>query len=94
MVIGNFNVFEAGCNVSSSQIGDMNEFGHKCFVDDACKIGNLCVVGPKVHLMPSTVVPDNMAVYEDGRMMLNEENTAEAKKPKMKELCTIQSIHI
>ena len=48
MRIGNYNLFEAGCNVSSSTIGDCNEFSHKSFVDDNCKIGNFCIVGPKV----------------------------------------------
>ena len=94
MKIGSYNLFEAGCSVSSSMIGDMNEFGHKCFVDDNCKIGNLCIVGPKVHLQPSSAIADNMVAYDEGKLMLNEENTAEVKKPKMKELCTIQSIHI
>ena len=50
MKIGNYNLFEAGCNISSCMIGDMNEFHHKCFVDDNCKVANCCIVGPKVHL--------------------------------------------
>jgi len=50
MKIGNYNLFEAGCNISSSNIGDMNEFSHKCFVDDNCKISNFCIVGPRVIL--------------------------------------------
>ena len=54
MKIGNYNIFEAGCTVSSCTIGDMNEFSNKCFVDDNCKISSLCYVGPKVVLTAGT----------------------------------------
>ena len=74
MKVGSYNLFEAGCNVSSSTIGDLNEFSHKCFVDDNCKIGNFCIVGPRVNLQPGTVLVDNMVAFDDSRMMLNEEN--------------------
>jgi hypothetical protein len=26
MIIGNYNIFEVGCNIDSSEIGDFNEF--------------------------------------------------------------------
>ena len=42
MRVGNYNHFETGCTISSSEIGDMNEFCFKCFVEDNCKIQNGC----------------------------------------------------
>ena len=90
MRIGNYNLFEAGCSISSSEIGDMNEFNHKCFVEDNCKIANLCSVGPMVTLTVGSKLGNNMVAYEDGKQMVNEDNPAiDTKKPKMKELCNI-----
>ena len=74
MKIGSYNLFEANCNVSSSTIGDLNEFGHKSFVDDNCKIGSYCFLGPKVVLQPGTVMPDNHVAYDDGKMRFIENN--------------------
>ena len=42
MYIGNFNVFEVGAQVDSSDIGDLNEFQHKSTVLEGCKIENYC----------------------------------------------------
>ena len=90
MKIGSFNLFETGCTVSSSEIGDYNDFSHKCFIEDNCKVASYCIVGPKVVLPVGTRMAENMVAYDDGKMMLNEENQAkETKKPKMRELCQI-----
>jgi len=59
MKIGNYNLFEAGCTISSSEISDLNEFNHKCFVEDNCKIGNHCQVGPRVSLPVGTRMGNN-----------------------------------
>ena len=88
MKIGSCNLFESGCTISSSEIGDMNEFCHRSFVEDNCKIANYCVVGPKVTLSVGTKMANNVIAYDDGKTMLNEENpNMDTKKPKMKELC-------
>ena len=95
MKIGSYNVFEAGSIVTSSRIGNLNEFQHKSFVDDNCRIGNACVVGPCAKLTPGTVLADNTFVSDDGRVMVNDESTIpETRKQKVKELCVIQSISI
>ena len=95
MKIGNYNLFETGCTISSSEIGNMNDFNHKCFVEDNCRIGDFCQIGPKVTLPVGTKLPSNMVAYEDGKAMFNEENQAfETKKPKMKELCSILSAQL
>lgn len=95
MRIGNYNLFEAGCTISSSEIGDLNEFNHKCFVEDNCKIGSHCQVGPRVSLPVGTRMGNNMVAYEDGKMMGNEESASiDTKKPKMKELCSILGVQL
>lgn len=95
MKIGNYNLFEAGCTISSSEIGDLNEFNHKCFVEDNCKIGNQCQVGPRVSLPVGTRMGNNMVAYEDGKLMSNEESSSnDTKKPKMKELCNILGVQL
>ena len=95
MRVGSYNLFECGCTISSSEIGDMNDFCHKSFVEDNCKIASCCYVGPKVTLPVGTKMVDNQVAYEDGKMMVNQENsTADIKKPKMKELCSIQAVQV
>ena len=70
MRVGSYNLFECGCTISSSEIGDMNDFCHKSFVEDNCKIASCCYVGPKVTLPVGTKMVDNQVAYEDGKMML------------------------
>ena len=94
MHIGSYNIFEAACIVSSSEVGDMNEFNNKCYIEDNCKVGNLCTVGPKVTLPSGSKLKDNSTVYEDSRIMANEELTAEMRKPKIKELCHILALQL
>ena len=36
MKIGSYNLFECGAQVSTSEIGDLNEFGVKCSVPAGC----------------------------------------------------------
>ena len=95
MHIGSYNLFEAGCTISTSEIGDYNEFCHKSFVEDNCRIGNMCVVGPRVTLPFKTELTNNIVAYEDSRTMMNDESvTPEIKKPKMKELCQILAVQL
>ena len=48
MTIGNYNTFEVGCYLESSEVGDMNDFGVKCSVMAGCVIGNGCTINPLV----------------------------------------------
>ena len=77
MKIGNYNLFEADCTITSSDIGDSNDFSFKCFVDDNCRIGNFCQVGPKVVLQGGSRLTDYTVMYDDNRskvMMLANRN--------------------
>ena len=74
MHIGSYNLFEAGCTISTSEIGDMNEFSNKCFVEDNCKIGNCCTIGPKVALPVGSRLGDNIIVFEDSRQIVNDDS--------------------
>ena len=74
MKVGNYNIFETGCTISSSEIGHLNEFNHKCFVEDNCRISNFCIIGPKVTLPVGSKLLENTVAYEDGKNMVNEEN--------------------
>ena len=81
MKIGSYNLFETGCTISSSNIGDMNEFNHKCFVEDNCRIYNFCTVGPRVTLSTGTKLGNYVVAYDDNKTMLNEnENYSQDSK--------------
>ena len=92
MTIGQGNIFEAACTIMTSDIGDFNEFGNKSVVDDNCRIGNLCMIGPMVSIPHGTRLANNIVVFDDSRSLVNEDMTVEIKKPKMKELCQILGI--
>ena len=88
MKIGNYNLFEADCTITSSDIGDSNDFSFKCFVDDNCRIGNFCQVGPKVMLQNGTRLADYTVMYDDNRSLSSEDSSQnDTRKAKMKELC-------
>ena len=95
MKIGNYNLFETGCTVSSSEIGDFNEFQFKSFVEDNCRVGSHCFVCPKVTLSVGTKMTDYLVAYEDGKFMSNAQSAGnENKKGKMRELCGILSTQL
>uniref|UniRef100_A0A7S3MWR7 Dynactin subunit 6 n=1 Tax=Strombidium inclinatum TaxID=197538 RepID=A0A7S3MWR7_9SPIT len=90
MVIGSYNHFEAGCTVSTSEIGDYNEISLKSFVEDNCKVGTNNYVGPKVVLSVGTKLGDNRIVYEDDKILVNDDDSSTlTKKQKIKELGTL-----
>ena len=95
MKIGSYNLFESGCTISSCEIGDLNEFNHKCFVEDNCRIGTMCQIGPKVTLPVGTKLPNNVIAYEDSKIMINEESSnADARKSKIKEVSSILAVQL
>ena len=75
MKIGNYNLFEADCTITSSDIGDSNDFSFKCFVDDNCRIGNFCQVGPKVVLQGGSRLTDYTVMYDDNRSLSSEDSS-------------------
>lgn len=48
MRIGNYNLFEVGAVIESTDIGDLNEFGVKSVVMAGSLIGNSCQVNALV----------------------------------------------
>jgi len=50
MRIGSYNLFEVGCAVESSEVGDMNEFGVKSVVLGGSTVTNCCVINPTVQV--------------------------------------------
>mmetsp|Transcript_17698 Transcript_17698/g.2903 ORF Transcript_17698/g.2903 Transcript_17698/m.2903 type:complete len:112 (+) Transcript_17698:73-408(+) len=68
MQIGSYNLFEVGCIVENSNIGNMNTISHRVKIPTGCTIGSKCVIVAGVELEPGTVVPDGTVVYGNGVM--------------------------
>ena len=75
MKIGSYNLFETGCTVSTSEIGDYNEFSLKCFIEDNCRVGNNNYIGPRVALQVGSRLGDNKLVYEEDKILVNDDDT-------------------
>uniref|UniRef100_A0A7S3CLC6 Dynactin subunit 6 n=1 Tax=Strombidium rassoulzadegani TaxID=1082188 RepID=A0A7S3CLC6_9SPIT len=87
MNVGSYNLFEVGSIISSSEIGDYNEFQSKSQVEDNCKIGSNCTVGPKVMIQKGQVLGNNKIMYEDDRYHVNEDAAQiYVKKQKVKDM--------
>ena len=87
MHIGSYNVFEVGAQVDSSDIGDLNEFQHKCLIKDSCRVENYCQINPCVTVPQNSQLDSYSVVYDDGKNRKNLEPNEEAKKLSIKELC-------
>ena len=87
MYIGNFNVFEVGCSIDSSDIGNFNEFQLKSTVQEGCTIGDNCQINPCVVIPKRTKLESQTVAYDDGKYRKNTETNEEANKIKIKELC-------
>ncbi|XP_016963540.1 dynactin subunit 6 [Drosophila biarmipes] len=61
--IGTHNVFEVGCQVEASRIGDKNVFESKCFVGRGVTVSSGCVVGAGIKIHTSQLLPENTIVY-------------------------------
>lgn len=66
MRIGNYNLFEVGCLIESSDIGDMNEFGVKSTVFSNAQIGNGCYINPCVQVPAKSKIPSHSVYIEPG----------------------------
>lgn len=71
LVIGANNVFEVGCTVEATKIGEKNIFECKCYVSSAVKISNNCVIGAGCQLIGEQDLPENTIIY--GRTCLERE---------------------
>ena len=50
MIIGDFNMFEVGTSIESSDVGNCNIFKHRSSVEMNCKIKDNCVIGTGVRI--------------------------------------------
>uniref|UniRef100_K3WQ12 Dynactin subunit 6 n=1 Tax=Globisporangium ultimum (strain ATCC 200006 / CBS 805.95 / DAOM BR144) TaxID=431595 RepID=K3WQ12_GLOUD len=72
MAIGTDNLFESGCCVRSSRVGNGNWFEPKAQTLEGSVIGNNCLIGSGVVIDKGEHVPDNTVIVcvqdEQGRM--------------------------
>jgi len=88
MKIGNYNMFEVGCTIDSTDIDDLNEFGVKCTVARGCNIKSNCKLNPLVNLGEGTRLPMHSIVISDGFIRTNTEPLMDTKKNHMKDMST------
>lgn len=62
MVVGTDNLFESGCSIRSSHIGNGNWFEPKAQVHEGSVIGNNCIIGSGVIIEKHERVPDNTVI--------------------------------
>jgi dynactin-6 len=65
MLIGDRNQFHSGSVVSAASIGNDNEFGAFCVVEEGAEIGNHCSIGVKVHVRPGSILVDQTNQFAD-----------------------------
>lgn len=63
LVIGANNVFEVGCEVRATQIGEKNIFESKCNVSSAVKVTNNCIIGAGCQLLGPQTLPENTIIH-------------------------------
>ena len=66
MKIGSYNLFESGCVVSSSDIGDYNEFQINSKIGGGCLIGSGCCFTPGIIIPNNTKIANNLVYFGDG----------------------------
>ena len=86
MKIGNYNMFEVGCTIDSTDIGDLNEFGVKSNVSRGCTIQTDCKLNPLVTLPERTKLPSHSIVISDGFIRTNTEPLMDTKKTHIKDM--------
>lgn len=80
MKIGNYNIFECGAQVSTTDIGDLNEFGVKCSVPPGCQIGSCCTITPMLALPSATRLQNYNVYYKDGSIRKDMQPREEVKR--------------
>lgn len=87
MRIGSYNLFEVGCAVESSDVGDMNEFGVKSVVLGGSTISNCCVINPTVQVPAKMKLQPNSVFIEIGFVTTDQLCQSESsKKSHMKDI--------
>jgi len=89
MRIGNYNMFEVGASLDSSDVGDLNEFGIKSTIMRGCTIGINCKINPYVTLGSTSQrvkLESNSVVVSNGFIRIDSEPLLDTKKQGMKEM--------
>ena len=89
MVIGNYNLFEVGCQIDFCEIGHYNTFEHRCKVEANCKIGNCCVITAGVTVPSGSIIPDCTIVFGQGRTQKNLNTQEEVYKTNIRSLAEV-----
>lgn len=63
LVIGPNNVFEVGCTVEASAIGERNVFECKSYVSNLVTVSNNCVIGAGCKLIDEHKLSENTVIY-------------------------------
>lgn len=63
LVIGPSNVFEVGCTVEASAIGERNVFECKSYVSNLVTVSNNCIIGAGCKLIDEHILPENTVIY-------------------------------
>jgi len=63
MTIGDYNVFEVGCEVYSHSVGNSTVVESRALLAPGSIVGNDCTIGTKTKLTHAEVLSDGMAVF-------------------------------
>jgi dynactin-6 len=71
MIIGNNNQFHSGCIISAQSIGNDNEFGAFCSVEEGVVIRDYCNVGIKVLVKVNAILENQTFQFADTRSRIS-----------------------
>ncbi len=80
MRVGSYNLFEVGCAVESTEIGDMNEFGVKSVVQGGSVVTNCCFINPTVTVPAKSKVAPNTIHIDVGVIATDQQFQSESSK--------------
>lgn len=63
LLIGSNNVFEVGCTIEATKIGEKNVFEGKSTVSSGVTITNNCIIGAGCHLKGEQTLPENTIIH-------------------------------
>ena len=63
MVIGDGNLFRAGCRVSAREVGNCNVFEPRCVVDGGVIVASFCTVGAGCQVRGDAALPERTVVW-------------------------------
>ena len=89
MRIGNYNTFEVGSYVESSDIGDYNDFGVKSSILKGCTVQNSCQFNPLVQVPARTKVESYSVYIEAGNVGRDEQPREETKRNQVTEISQV-----